>query len=88
MAKEYIFDKQERHANWKSENMSVLCSSGLAWRSTNGGENLCFPAKGKTFVQFYPSTGRWYVPSQDRTFRGMATAFVAWYRKQSQREQS
>ncbi len=85
MSSEERQDKQSRHAEWNRKNMKVLRASPLHWRSTNSGENLCFPAEGKVDVQFYPSTGRWYVPSENRTYRGMATSFIVWYRKRLKR---
>lgn len=77
--------RQDRHAQWKQENMAVLEASGLAFTVTNNGENLCFREPGCVKVDFYPSTGRWRTVGGIRpakTYRGGARSFVAWYRKQ------
>ena len=71
--------KQERHAEWKAENMRVLGMSGLDYRVTNGGETLLFRDPGMPKVDFYPSTGRWRVAGVQETFGGGAEKFLQWY---------
>lgn len=73
-------EKQERH----TKNMDVLVESGIPFTVTNLYTVLLFREEGKPKVDFYPGTGRWRnVGVGAVTFRGGATAFLGWYKKQS-----
>jgi hypothetical protein len=72
---------QDRHAQWKADNLKALRASGVPFEERP--EACLFRAPGKPLVDFYPSTGRWrVVAGQRKTFRGGAVAFLAWYAKQ------
>ena len=75
-------DRQQRHAEWHTKNLAELRAAGMPFveRATS----CLFREPGKPKVDFYPHTGRWrVVGGQSRkTFRGGASAFVSWYRKQ------
>ena len=70
--------RKSRHAVWKAENTRLLVDSGIPFTAANDGEALLLRHPGK-IADFYPSTGRWR--SGNKTFRGGATAFLAWYAK-------
>ena len=72
-------DRQDRHARMHSENREVINACGIPF--TDLGEALLFRERGKPKVDFYPSTGRWRVPSDRQTHRGGARAFLQWYAK-------
>jgi hypothetical protein len=72
--------RQERHREWKAENLDLLRTSGLTYRLTNNNETAVFRERGKPKVDFYPSTGRWRVVSGNaRTMGGHAMKFIEWY---------
>ncbi len=72
---------QDRHAQWKVENLAALRASGVPFQERP--EACLFRVSGKPPVDFYPSTGRWrVVAGKKKTLRGGATAFLAWYAKQ------
>jgi len=74
--------RKERHADWHAKNMAILKGSGLQYRVTNGGETVLFRSGGLC-VDFYPSTGRWREPRENRTYRGGAQAFLRWVERKS-----
>lgn len=67
--------RKERHAKWHEENMKIMNESGIQFEAKNYGESLVTPLK----AVFHPSTGRWVY--KNRSHRGGAKAFVAWYRE-------
>lgn len=78
--------KQERHADWREENLAVLRKSlvPFAMRDTA----CLFRQPGKPWVDFYPHTGRWRAVGPNlseelkgRTFSGGAKSFLGWYAK-------
>ncbi len=73
-------DRQGRHARWNHENRTVLTFAGIPF--TDRGEALLFRIAGKPRVDFYPSSGRWRVAGEQKTHRGQARAFLAWFAKQ------
>lgn len=74
--------KRERHQEWFAANMQVLAESGLSFEERNYGETLIFRAQPGPKCDFFPSTGRWRVAGDRRTYRG-GKAFIAWYLKQT-----
>ena len=76
----YTQAKKERHAKNKVRNLQILRSSGLKF--VERPEACLFRDANKPKVDFFPSTGRWYVPTLNRTFNGGAEAFIGWYKKQ------
>jgi hypothetical protein len=75
--------RQAQHREWKEENVDVIRSSHIPYRSANNGESLIFRESGKPKVDFYPSTGRWRVVSgSSRTMGGHAMQFLEWYAEQ------
>lgn len=74
--------KQERHQEWKAQNMAVLNSSDLNFKAVNFEETVLIREPGKPKVDFFPSSGRWRVAGVARTFQGGAQSFLDWYRKQ------
>jgi len=74
---------RDRHAEWKRNNTAVLQASGISFTITNASETFLFREPGKPKVDFYPSTGRWRVAGQSRTFSGGAAKFLDWYAKQT-----
>lgn len=72
--------RKARHADWCRVNTGEIEASGIEHASKNSGESLLFRERGKPKVDFFPSTGRWRVAGQTRTYRGGAVAFLAWYR--------
>lgn len=77
MGRFLIQRQKDRHAAWRTENMEAIEASGLKHRSVNGGETLLFRDNGLC-VDFFPSTGRWREPRENRTYRGGAQAFLRW----------
>lgn len=73
--------RKDRHRDWKISNMTDIEKSGIQYRKTNDGECLLFREAGKPKVDFYPSTGRWRVAGQQKTFSGGAKSFLNWYSK-------
>lgn len=80
-------ERKARHQGWFEQNMAVLCASGLVFRDrTSEPTPVClFREPGKPAVNFYPTTGRWYLPEKHRTMTGGAEAFLQWYGKQGRR---
>jgi len=74
-------EKRERHAKWKVENLKVIKESGIPHKLASP-ETVIFREDGKPKCDFYPSTGRWRIPGEVKTFRGGARSFINWYRKQ------
>jgi len=75
--------RKAQHREWKDENLDVIRSSRIPYRSTNNGESLLFREPGKPKVDFFPSTGRWRVVSGNaRTMGGHAMKFLEWYAEQ------
>jgi hypothetical protein len=73
-------DRQSRHAEWWQKNTDALLKAGAVFRAASR-ECYCFRDANKLPVDFYPSTGRWRVPGQPKTYRGGAAAFLTWYAK-------
>lgn len=73
--------RQRRHAVWKEKNTAILNAGGFVYTVANNGESFLFRTVGKPKADFFPSTGRWR--SENKNYRGGATAFLAWYEKQS-----
>ena len=74
-------EKRKRHARWKVKNTEIIVNSGLLF-DWAGQETILFRMDDKLKVDFYPSTGRWRVIGNNRTFSGGAKNFINWYRKQ------
>lgn len=74
--------KQQRHADWKEANTTLLAASGIPFTSTNNGEALLIRERGRSPIDFYPSTGRWRVDNK-RTLGGHAERFIQWYKEQT-----
>jgi len=74
--------KRERHAQWKEDNTRFLFENmDRRFRVTNNGETVIFREAGYPKVDFYPSTGRWRIPGEKKTYSGGAESFVKWYEK-------
>lgn len=80
-------EKRRRHRTWNVENHTALKNSGLKYEKSNNGQECLFRESGKPVVNFYPSTGRWYLPHENRTMKGGAEKFIEWYRGQQQCQQ-
>lgn len=75
--------RRERHEEWFKKNMDFLfkhCALTLT-NTRNGGLVTLFRNEGLTDVDFFPSTGRWFVPSEGRTYGGGAEKFLRWYER-------
>jgi len=73
-------NKKERHKNWLKENRQIIRDSGIPYSGTDLA--YLFREDGKPVVDFYPSTGRWRVPHDNKTYKGGAKSFLKWYEKQ------
>lgn len=80
--KEWNEAKKQQHREWHDSNRRIIDQSKIPY--TDKWEALLFREPGMPKVDFYPSTGRWRVAGKKKTFRGGATAFLGWYRKQYQ----
>lgn len=69
--------RKDRHSEWRRKNMLIIQESAIPHRSANGGETLLFRDNGMC-VDFFPSTGRWREPRENRTYRGGVQAFLRW----------
>ncbi len=79
-------ERQQRHAFNKASNLKLIQASSFIFNSTSDRETLLFREPGKPRVDFYPSTGRWKVMHSNLKpiwMKGGASAFLAWYEKQS-----
>jgi hypothetical protein len=74
-------DVKARRTQRDLENRQALVASGVPF--TDRGTALLFRVRGKPPVDFYPTTGRWRVPSRARVWSGGATAFLRWYQGQT-----
>lgn len=72
------------HRKQNVENMLIINQSGFAYAARNGGEVLLFREAGFPKCDFYPSTGRWRVAGDKRTYRGGAVAFIHFYKRNKQ----
>lgn len=78
--------RQARHARMFAENMAVMESAPVAFERREFA--LLFRDAGKPRCDFYPHTGRWRVVGQSgQTYRGGARAFLAWYARQSAKQE-
>lgn len=75
--------KQQRKDEARIDNMRVLNESGVPFREGPDGNTCLFREPGKPQVNFFPSTGRWARCGLHKAQSGGATAFLAWYAKQS-----
>lgn len=72
-------DRQERHQQWKKNNMDKLIKSGLSFVLASQ-ECVIFRDPRYPSVDFYPSTGRWRNIKSGRTYSGGAESFISWYK--------
>jgi len=82
MWREHKQDIQARHARAKMQNLATLRDRGIPF--TERDEALLFREPRHPKVDFFPSTGRWRIPGEKRTYGGGAGAFLAWYAKRGQ----
>jgi hypothetical protein len=80
MWREHRRDIQGRHARAKAQNLTTIRASGLLFVERD--EVILFRNHLEPKVDFYPSTGRWRIPGEKRTYGGGAGAFLNWYAKQ------
>lgn len=73
--------RKNRHAKWKEDNTKVIAICEFTFTITNNGETILFRIPGKPMVDFYPSTGRWYLPNKGQVFSGGAHKFLDWFRE-------
>lgn len=66
--------RQERHQDWKEQNLAIIQASGVEY--IDRGETLLFRLPGKPKVDFYPSTGRWRLVQENKTYSGGAEKFL------------
>lgn len=74
--------KKQAHSDMKAANTKAIELCGIPFVSKNGGESLLFRDINMPKVDFYPSTGRWKVAGEQKTYRGGANGFINWYIKQ------
>lgn len=79
---EYREHKNEMRTARTLANMKAIQESGIPFLSHNDYQTLLFREAGKPKCDFYPGTGRWRLAQKNRTLRGGAKAFLAWYQKQ------
>jgi hypothetical protein len=73
-------DRKRRHLEMKARNTEILAASGIEFRSTNNGETLLFRNSHDLGVDFFPSTGRWCIVGDNKTYKGGAEKFLKWYK--------
>jgi hypothetical protein len=82
--------KQQRHRENKDKNTTMLAVAGLVFTIANNGEVLCFREPNMPKVDFFPSSGKWYVQAATSgkvgtTYHGGAHGFIGWYKKQQKK---
>lgn len=79
MWKEHRAAIADQHREWHEANRRLIISYGVPF--TDKKEALLFREAGMPKVDFYPSTGRWRVAGEKKTYRGGAKAWHKWYMK-------
>ena len=80
MYRDWNKKKKSDHAKWKEANLKILRASNIPFKERP--ESCLFREEGKPLVDFFPSTGRWRLPRENKNFRGGAKAFLTWYNRQ------
>lgn len=85
--------KQDKHAQNKNDNTLALAKAGLQFTLANNGEALCFREEGMPKVDFFPSSGSWYVQpakhgEKGHKYHGGAHGFIGWYTKRLKKVQA
>jgi hypothetical protein len=81
-------EKKKRHAQWKNDNIQILVDNmGDRFEFRNDMETIIFRDKDYPQVDFYPSTGRWRIVGNEKsyTYSGGAEKFIEWYEKQKEK---
>lgn len=79
-------EQKRRHSDNRRYARALFADSGLVYEERNLAEAILLREPGKPKVDYYPSTGRWRVAGEPRTYNGGPEAFFAWYEKQVARD--